>query len=621
MSIQESLIKPAKRSCYCGLLDSSWAGKRVTLMGWVRRVRDHGHMVFMDLRDKTGYVQVVFESGNFSAKADGLKISSPKLNPATIGLESVVMVQGVVQLRPKNMVSKKISTGEVELIAQNYKLLSVAKTPPFLIEKAHKTQNLALKYRYLDLRSSQLQRNLLLAHKLSKLVREELSNKDFIEVSTPVLYKSTPEGARDFLVPSRNKPGHFYALIQSPQIVKQLLMIGSVDRYFQLVHCFRDEDLRADRQFEFTQIDMEMSFATMEDVMEMSQYLVQKIWKKFKNQDITSIPILSYQTALDTYGSDKPDLRNPFKMKDISQAVKNSGFRIFEQSLQAKGVVKAIAGPDITYAKHFSNTMLKKLEKSVKDIGLSGLLWIKVKEDGSGFHSSVGQAMEKSLLKKCFECSSFNKPLKPPCVVFIIAGDKLTIHQAGEFLIKTLISHFPQLIDKSKDRFVWIKDFPLLEYDTTLKRWKAKHHPFTAPVDKDKASLLKGEVQQAQPLTAQAYDLVCNGQELAGGSVRIHQPELQRAYFKTLGFSSEEIEQKFGFFLEALSYGTPPHAGIAWGFERLLMILSGTEQIKDVIAFPKTTSGLCLMSSAPSVPEREQLLELGLQVLDKKSLK
>ena len=584
-------------------------------MGWVRRLRDHGRMVFMDLRDKTGYVQVVFES---SAKNTPQKMHSTKPLLSTIGLESVVAVKGRVQLRPKAMISKKISTGEVELIAQNYELLSGAKTPPFLIEDSHKTQSLALKYRYLDLRSSLLQKNLYLAHQLSQMVRQVLSNKNFIEVATPILYKSTPEGARDFLVPSRNKPGAFYALTQSPQILKQLLMIGSVDRYFQLVHCFRDEDLRADRQFEFTQIDMEISFATTQDVMDISQYLVQKIWKQFKKQDITHIPSLSYQTAINVYGSDKPDLRNPFKMKDISQEVQNSGFRIFEKALKAKGVVKAIAGPDRAYAKHFSNTMLKKLETSVKEKGLSGLLWIKIKEDGSGFRSSVGQAMEKSILKKCFESVSMKEHHKTSCIVFIMAGEENTIHQAGEFLIKNLGKQFPQLIDNTLDRFVWIKDFPLLEYDVSLKRWKAKHHPFTAPVDEDKKLLINQQLK-TRPLTAQAYDLVCNGQELAGGSVRIHQAPLQKALFKTLGFSMEEIEQKFGFFLEALSYGTPPHAGIAWGFERLLMLLSGTEQIKDVIAFPKTTSGLCLMSSAPSVPEREQLLELGLQILDKKS--
>ena len=592
---QKKFIKELKRSHYCGELRTSHADSEVILMGWVKKIRDHGQLVFMDLRDKSGYVQVVLDP-----KKKGLESVS------SFGLESVVAVQGKICLRPKDMVSDKTQTGEVEIMAERCELLSRADTPPFLVDDKNISENLGLKYRYLELRSRRLQKNLHLAHEVYQVIRKELSQRNFVEVNTPILYKTTPEGARDYLVPSRLYPGSFYALVQSPQILKQLLMVAGTDRYFQLARCFRDEDLRSDRQPEFTQIDLEMSFVNEEDILQMNMELLKVLWKKFKNKEIGDIPSLSYKQAMEEYGTDRPDLRNPLKLKDINQSVQGSGIEIFEQVLEKQGIVRALA---LLNQENFNNSRIKKITNEVRKRGLGGLMWIKCLADGT-LKSPAEKWATSSVLQKIFtEAGGQNQG-----IVFILAGLPAEIYPAADFLISSLGKE-EKLIQTDTDEFVWIRDFPLFEYDSKQQRWKSCHHPFTAPLDEDLTLLLSQKWDdESAPIRAKAYDLVCNGQELAGGSVRIHDRKIQQAVFKALSFSSEECQEKFGFFLEALRYGTPPHGGIAWGLDRLLMLLSNTDNIRDVIAFPKTTSALCLMSSAPSPAQRDQLLDLGIQL-------
>ena len=592
---QKEFIKQLKRSHYCGELRPSHVNKEVILMGWVRKVRDHGQLIFMDLRDKTGYVQVVIDP-----KKDGLKSIS------SFSLESVVAVQGKVSLRPKDMVSDKILTGEIEVVAERCEGLSLADTPPFLVDDNNVSENLSLKYRYLDLRSQRLQKNLHLAHDVYQLVREELVRNGFIEVNTPILYKTTPEGARDYLVPSRLHPGSFYALVQSPQTLKQLLMVAGMDRYFQLARCFRDEDLRSDRQPEFTQIDIEMSFVNEEDVLKMNTDLLRVLWKKIKNQDIEYVPQISYKQAMQEYGTDRPDLRNPLKLKDMSNLVKNSGFPVFEQVLNKEGLVKALYLPNL---QNFSNSRLKKVAGLAKKQGIDALVWIK--STAGSIESSLQKWIKDADLEKIFHSAGG----QDQGIVLILAGSKQELCSFADLLIRSLGKE-EDLIDTKKDQFVWVTEFPLLEYDSANQRWKACHHPFTAPLDADLNLLLD---QKLDSIRAKAYDLVCNGHELAGGSVRIHDRKIQSALFKALSLSPEECQEKFGFFLEALRYGTPPHGGIAWGLDRLLMLLGGTDNIRDVIAFPKTTSGTCLMSSAPSPAQRDQLMELGIQLMKQDS--
>ena len=595
---QTKFIKELKRSHYCGELRTSHADFDVVLMGWVKKIRDHGQLVFMDLRDKSGYIQIVLDP-----KKKGLESVS------SFGLESVVAVQGKVCLRPKGMVSDKTQTGEVEVVAENCELLSRADTPPFLVDSKNISENLGLKYRYLELRSQRMQKNLHLAHEVYQVIRQELSQKGFIEVNTPILYKTTPEGARDYLVPSRLYPGSFYALVQSPQTLKQLLMMAGTDRYFQLARCFRDEDLRSDRQPEFTQIDLEMSFVSEEDILQVNTKLLKTLWKKFKNKEIGNIPSLSYAKAVEEYGTDRPDLRNPLRLKNINNSVKGSGIAIFEQVLNKKGVVKALALPN---QENFSNSRIKKITDEVKKLGLGGLLWIKCLADGT-LKSPAEKWTTSSTLKKIFNEAEGQKQ----GIIFILAGLPVELYLASDFLISSLGKE-EKLIDTKEDKFVWVREFPLFEYDNKQQRWKSCHHPFTAPLDEDLSLLLNQKWDdRSSPIRAKAYDLVCNGQELAGGSVRIHDKKTQEAVFKILALSSKECQEKFGFFLEALRYGTPPHGGIAWGLDRLLMLLSNTDNIRDVIAFPKTTSALCLMSSAPSPAQRDQLLDLGIQVTKK----
>lgn len=587
-------VKELKRTHYCGDLNAQADGKKVVLMGWVDGRRDHGGLVFIDLRDRTGLVQLV-------------------LNPSEANMQTakdlrgeyVVAISGTVRKRPDGMVNTKLPTGAIEVAGDRCEILSVAKTPPFQISDKNVSENLRLKYRYLDLRSQNLQKNLMLRHKLNQITRNYLSSVNFLEVETPILYKSTPEGARDYLVPSRVSPGKFYALPQSPQTLKQLLMISGYDRYFQIARCFRDEDLRAERQPEFTQIDVEMSFIDVEDIVAMAEGLFREIWKGIKGIDIGKIPRMTYAEAMERFGNDKPDMRFGMELINLSEAVKGCGFKVFEDTVARGDVVKGIVAPG---AGGYSRGQIDKLVKMAQTLGAKGLVW--VKSDASGvLTSSISKVIAEDQLKNIFAKSG----AKNGDMLLAIADG----YDNASKVLSQLRLHLGEelnLIDKTKDCFLWVLDFPLFEYDTDNKRWAAKHHPFTSPTDEAMEHLIKGNEKEYGSLTAKAYDLVCNGYELGGGSIRIYNSDLQAALFKALGLGPEEIKLKFGFFIEALSYGTPPHGGIAFGVDRICMILCGTESIRDVIAFPKTAKASDLMAQAPSIVDRSQLLELGIRL-------
>ena len=581
-----------KRTHYCGELSVSNDGQSVVLMGWVDGRRDHGGLVFIDLRDHKGIVQIVLDPQK-----------KPLAEVHQLRSEFVVAISGVVQTRPENMVNKKISTGAIEILADQCHILSEARTLPFQPDDPKVSETLRLKYRYLEFRSSRMQKHLRLRHQVAQITRQSLSDQGFIEVETPILYKSTPEGARDYLVPSRVNPGHFYALPQSPQTLKQLLMIGGVDRYFQLCRCFRDEDLRADRQPEFSQIDIEMSFVEPEDIMAVTETLLRRLWSEIKKVTIPKIPHIDYMEAMGRYGSDKPDLRNPLELRDIRQATKGSGFKVFEDAIERKADVRALALP-----KHsMSRAQIDKLTILAKQHGAKGLMWIK--SEANELQSPISKFVEESRLRQIF----LDAGGVEGGVVFIVADDfEVSCSTLGA--LRSQLGRDLGLIDETQDRFAWIVNFPLLEFSPEDKRWVARHHPFTAPKDSSAEIILNAEVPRFAEVKAKAYDLVCNGFELAGGSVRIHNQKMQAALFKALGMSEQEVQEKFGFFIEALQYGTPPHGGIAWGLDRLNMILAGTDAIRDVIAFPKTAKATDLMAEAPSPVSQEQLLELHLKL-------
>lgn len=584
-------ITQEKRSHHCGELRLANVGQEVTLMGWVDSRRDHGGLVFIDLRDRYGLIQAILDPSKLS-EAKGLRN------------EFVLALRGTVQARPEGMKNNKVPTGEVEVIVQHIQILSEAKPLPIQINDAKVSEALRLKYRYLDLRSHELQSHLFTRHKVMQIVREELSKANFLEIETPILYKSTPEGARDYLVPSRVNHGHFYALPQSPQTLKQLLMIGGLDRYFQIVKCFRDEDLRADRQPEFSQIDVEMSFVDVNDVISISEKLIHRLWKEIKSTEIGPIPRMSFTEAMERFGSDKPDLRIPWELKDISQLVTNSGFKVFDDILTRGDSIRSIAIPQIA---HYSRKMWDQLTDIAKSMGAKGLIWVKMDETGN-LSSPIRKFFSEEQLLKIFDGSGGEKG-----GAVLIVADTFEVCCSSLSALRTHLAQELNAIDQSSERFIWVTDFPLLEYSAEEGRWAARHHPFTQPNNESLELMLSG-TKELKTLKAKAYDLVCNGNELAGGSIRIYKQDVQSKMFQLLGLSEEECQEKFGFFLEALEYGTPPHGGIAWGLDRLCMIMCGTSAIRDVIAFPKTAKATCLMSKAPGHVAKDQLVELGIRL-------
>jgi len=586
-----------KRTHTCGRLRLEDAGKKVTLAGWVHSYRDHGNLVFIDLRDKEGLTQLVF---NPETQPEAHKLAR------TVRCEWVIAVKGVVQPRGKGLENPKLPTGQIEVAVERLEILNISRTPPFEIDSAERTgEELRLAYRYIDLRRAQMQHKLHVRHQVAKVTRDYFDRLGFWEIETPMLAKSTPEGARDFLVPSRLHQNCFYALPQSPQLFKQILMISGVDKYFQIVRCFRDEDPRADRQAEFTQIDVEMSFVDANDVIGVHENLIARIWKHILNIDV-AVPMrrITYQQAMADYGTDRPDLRFEMKLKDISDIAQQSTFGVFKSTLDKGGIVKGLCAP--AGEKYSRSDIEKTLTNFVMDFGAQGLSWARLKNENGKltFVGGLGKYFHPELQQQLME----QFEAKDGDLLLFVADEERTVNKAMAPL-RCKLARDLKLYDEKDFDFVWVVDFPLLEWNEDEKRYDSLHHPFTAPVPED---LDKLDTDPAG-VRSQAYDIVVNGSEIGGGSIRIHDPNVQRKVFDLLNISKDQAQQRFGFFLKALEYGAPPHGGIAIGLDRLIMLLTGTDNIRDVIAFPKTQRGQCLLTDAPSEVDQKQLDELNLR--------
>ncbi len=579
-----------ERSNMCGFLRKSDVGSKVILKGWVAKKRNLGSLAFIDLRDKTGITQLVVDED----ASDELKAKAKNL-----ASEFVICAKG--EVRERSSVNQDIPTGDIEVLLEDIYVYSTSLTPPIHIQDDDTaSEQTRLQYRYLDLRKPYMQKNLKLRSDLVWSIRSYMQENSFTDVETPMLAKSTPEGARDYLVPSRLHDECFYALPQSPQIFKQLLMISNLDRYYQIARCFRDEDLRADRQPEFTQIDIEMSFVNRENVIKMAEGMVKKAFKDVINYDLPNeIPRMSYEDAMRDYGSDKPDRRFGMLLKDLSDVLNNTGFNVFDGCIKDGGVVKAIVVDN--GAELISKKYLKNLEKTAKKYGAKGMVWLHYKE--AEIESSVSKFVSQDILKTACEKAE----AKVGDTLLIVADKKSVVNSALGGLRLDVANKF-ELIDKDVYDVLWVVDFPMFEYDDETERYYAMHHPFTMPNPDDYDLIGKDNSK----VRAEAYDFVCNGYEMGGGSIRIHNEEIQKKVFNALGFKDEEIAERFGFFVDALKYGTPPHGGIAFGLDRFVMLLAGTDNIKDVIAFPKNQSAVCPMSHAPDVVDASQLEELGI---------
>ncbi len=590
-------MKGLHRTHRCGELSAANIGETVTVMGWVQKNRNKGGLVFVDVRDRSGILQVVFEEGK----------AEPALIEKAAGLRSeyVVAVVGKVEGR-SGAVNANLATGEIEVIPTQLRVLSESLTPPFPIEESSKTrEELRLKYRYLDLRRPDLQRNLMMRSHVATLTRQFLAEEGFLEIETPMLGKSTPEGARDYLVPSRIHPGSFYGLPQSPQLFKQLLMCSGYDRYFQIAKCFRDEDLRADRQPEFTQIDMELSFVDVDDVIDVNERLLEKLFREVLGVEVPlPIPRMTWQEAMDRFGSDKPDLRFGMELVNVTDVVRECSFAVFQGAIESGGTVRGIN------AKGQGALPRKKIDKLVsfaKDYGAKGLAYLAVQEDG-GVKSSFAKFMTEEQIKELIAAMSGE-----PGDLLLFAADQNKVVWDVLGALRLELARQMELLDKEEYRFLWITEFPLLEWSEEQNRYTAMHHPFTMLMEEDLQYL------DSDPgrVRAKAYDIVLNGVELGGGSVRIFQNDIQEKMFEVLGFTKEQAHEQFGFLLDAFQYGVPPHAGLAYGLDRLVMLMAKEDSIRDVIAFPKVKDASCLMTNAPGKVDKKQLQELGLELQEK----
>lgn len=587
-------LKGLKRTHYCGDLRMDNVGEEVILNGWVQKKRNLGGLVFVDLRDIRGISQIIFD-------ADVSKDAFEKAEK--LGSEYVIAVKGIV--RERQAKNPNMATGDIEISATELRVLSKSQTPPIYIkDDDNVSEDKRLKYRYLDLRKPSMQNNLIMRSRVAQIVRQYLSENNFLEIETPFLIKPSPEGARDYLVPSRVNPGKFYALPQSPQLFKQILMVSGMDRYFQIVKCFRDEDLRADRQPEFTQIDCEMSFVDENDVMTMMENMIGRIFKEIHNIDI-QLPLkrMTYKEAMDRFGSDKPDTRFAMELTDLSDLVKDCGFGVFSSAANAANssvrAINAIGGADA-----FSKKGMKKLEEHAKTYKAKGLAWIKVTEEG--IDSPIAKFFTEDEIKAILDRMDAKAG---DLILFIADKNKVVYDALGQLRLE--VARKMDLIDKNKYNLLWVTEFPLFEEDEETGRMIAMHHPFTCPLDED---IDKLDQEDKTQLRAKAYDMVLNGYELGGGSVRISDEEVQEKMFKALGMSQETANDKFGYLLEAFKYGVPPHAGLAFGFDRLMMLLTGADNIREVIAFPKNQNAICPMTNAPGLPEEGQLEELSIKV-------